>query len=70
MKDYYDFYLKCDVLLLPDDFEKFRNNSLINYRLCPNHYLSAPALSRNAMLIMTKVKLKFLNHKVKPTISI
>ena len=38
MKDYNDFYLKCDVLLLADVFEKFRNNSLKNYRLCPSHY--------------------------------
>ena len=21
MKDYHDFYIKCDALLLPDDFE-------------------------------------------------
>ena len=26
------------------------NNSLKNYRLCPNHYLSAPALSWDAMI--------------------
>ena len=30
MKDYHEFYLKCDVLLLGDVAEKFRNNSSIN----------------------------------------
>ena len=39
MKDYHDLYLKCDILLLADVFEKFRNNSLKNYGLCPRHYL-------------------------------
>ena len=38
MKDYHDLYLKCDVLLLADVFEKFINNSLKNYGLCPSHY--------------------------------
>ena len=57
MKDYQDLYLKCDVLLLADVFEKCRNNSLNNYGLCPSHYLSAPALSWDAMLNMTKVVL-------------
>ena len=42
MKDYHDLYLKCDVLLLADVFEKFRNNILKNYRLCPSNYLSTP----------------------------
>ena len=54
MKDYHDLYLECDVLLLADVFEKFRNNSLKNYGLCPSHYLSAPALSWDAILNMTK----------------
>ena len=31
MKDYHDLYLECDVLLLADVFEKFRNNSIKNY---------------------------------------
>ena len=31
MKYYHDLYLKCDILLLADVFEKLRNNSLKNY---------------------------------------
>ena len=53
-------YLKCDVLLLADVFEKFRNNSLKNYGLCPSHYLRAPGLSWNATLKMTKIKLEII----------
>ena len=43
VKDYHDLHLKCNVLLLADVFEQFRNNSLKNYGLCPSDYLSAPA---------------------------
>ena len=57
MKDYDDLYLKCYVLILPDVFEKFRNNSLKNYGLCLSHYLSAPGLSWDAMFKMTKLSL-------------
>ena len=28
MKDYHDLYVKCDILLLADLFEKVRKNSL------------------------------------------
>ena len=31
MKDCHDLYLKCDILLLADLFEKIRKNSLKNY---------------------------------------
>ena len=62
MKDIYDLYLKCDVLLLADVFEKIRNNSLKNYGLCPSHYLSTPALSWDAMLNMIKLKLELIPH--------
>ena len=33
MKGYHNLYLKCDVSLLADVFEKFRNNSFKNYGL-------------------------------------
>ena len=36
-KDYCKLYLKCDVLLLANAFEKFRNNSVKNYGLYPSH---------------------------------
>ena len=55
-------YLKCDVLLLADVFEKFRNNSLDNYGLCPSHYLSAPALSLDVMLNVSKVELELISN--------
>ena len=60
MKDYYDLYLKCDVLLLANVFEKFRSNSIKNQGLCPSHYLSAPRLSWDAMLKMIKIELKVI----------
>ena len=56
-KDYPDLYLK-NVLLLADVFEKFRNNSLKNYGLCPSHYVSVQALSWDALLNMTKAELE------------
>ena len=43
MKGYHNLYLKCNVLLLADVFEKNRKNSVKNYGLFPSHYLSAPA---------------------------
>ena len=55
MKDYHDLHLKCNVLLLTDVLEKFRNKNLKNYGLCPSHYLSAPGLSWDTMLKLTKL---------------
>ena len=57
IKNYHDLFLKRNVLLLADVFEKNRNNSLKNYGLYPGHYLSAPLLSWGAMFNKTKVKL-------------
>ena len=60
MKDYYGLYLKCDVSLLDDAFEKFRHKSLKNYGLCPSHYLRTPGLSWDVMLKMTKIELELI----------
>ena len=54
--------VKCDVLLLADVFGKVTKNSLKNYGLCSSHYLSAPALSWDALLNMTKVELELIPY--------
>ena len=56
--DYDDHYLKKDVLLLADVFEKFIYTCLKYYGLDPCHYFSAPGLSWDALLNMTGVKLE------------
>ena len=58
MGDYHDHYLKKDVLLLADVFEKFIDTCLKYYELDPCHYFSSPGLSWDAMLKMTGVKLE------------
>ena len=45
MKVSHDWYLKCNVLLLVNVFEKFTNNNLKKYGLCWNHCWSAPAFN-------------------------
>ena len=58
MGDYHDHYLKKDVLLLADVFEKFIKTCLKYYKLDPCHYFHSPGLSWDAMLKMTVVKLE------------
>ena len=45
MGNYHDIYLKTDVLLSTDVFEKFIDMCLKHYGLDPFHYLSSPGLS-------------------------
>ena len=59
--DYYDLYLKTDVLLLIDVFEKFINWSLKYYGLNPCHYFSSPGLNWDEMLKITGIKLELIS---------
>ena len=52
--DYHNLYLKTDVSLLVDVFEKFISTCLDYYELDPCHYFSYPGLSWDTMLKMTK----------------
>ena len=58
MGGYHDHYLKKDVLVLADVFEKFIETWLKFDRIGPCHYFSSPGLSWDAMLKMTDVKLE------------
>ena len=58
MGDYHDDFLKKDVFLSADVFEKFIAMCLNFYRLDPYHYFSSPGLSWDAMLKITGVKLE------------
>ena len=57
MGDYHDLYLKTDVLLLADVFEKFVSTCLDCYGLDPCRYFISPGLSWDAMLKMTGIEL-------------
>ena len=58
MDDYHDHYLKQDVVLLADVFEKFIKTCLKYYELDPCQYFSSPELSWDVMLKMTDAKLE------------
>ncbi|XP_067940274.1 uncharacterized protein [Watersipora subatra] len=58
--DYHDLYLKSDVLLLTDVFESYRELAMVNYGLDPCHYISAPSLTLDACLKITKQELELI----------
>ena len=53
---YHDHYLKKDVMLSADVFEKVISTCVKFYGLDPCHYFSSPGLSWDTMLKMTGVK--------------
>ena len=59
--EYYDLYLKTDVLLLCDMFERFIKTSLEYYCLDTGHNFSSPGLTWDAMLKITKIRLELSN---------
>ena len=60
--EYHDLYLKTDVLLLCDVFEKFIGLCLKDYGLDPCQYFSSPGLSWDAMLKMTGIRPEKINN--------
>ena len=60
IRDYHDLYLKSDVLLLADVFEKFRTTCMKHYKLDPAHYYTSPGLAWDACLKLTSQNLELL----------
>lgn len=61
MLEYAELYMKTDILLLADVFEKFRNTCLNLYELDPAQYYTLPGLSWDAMLKYTRVNIELLS---------
>ena len=59
-REYHDFYLETDVLLLTDVFENFRVVCMKYYGLDPAWYFTSPGLAWDAMLKITKVKMELI----------
>ena len=62
-KAYHDLYLRSDVLLLADFFEKFRKMCMDSYGLDAAHYYTAPGMAWDAALKLTKVKLELFKDE-------
>ncbi|XP_072400684.1 uncharacterized protein [Diabrotica undecimpunctata] len=58
--DYVDLYMKTDILLLADIFERFRSSCLRTYNLDPAHYYTLPDFTWDAMLKYTGQELELL----------
>ena len=57
---YHDMFLKTDVLLLADVFEKFRDTCLQQYKLHPAHFYTALGSAWKATLKITGIELELL----------
>ena len=56
LAEYHDLYVQCDILLLADVFENFRDKCIEICELNPAHFLFAPGLAWQACLKKTKVE--------------
>jgi hypothetical protein len=58
--EFIDLYLKTDVLLLTDCFEKFREANIKNFEIDPCYCFSTPSLAWAAGLNYTKIELELI----------
>ena len=58
--EYHDLYLKTDVILLSNVFEKFRKVCMENYGLDPAHFYTAPGLAWQVCLKKTGITLDLI----------
>ena len=61
MRNYRDLYLKRNILLLVDVFERFTTTCLEYYELEPCHYFSSIGLSWDAIFKMVKIELQLIS---------
>ena len=59
--DYHNLYLKADVLILSDAFEKFRDFFLTNHQIDPAYCYSAPGLTWQCGFKYTDIELDLLS---------
>ena len=60
IQDYMSIYLICDVTLLADIFESYRDFFISKFDLDPAHYVSLPSLSYDCALKYTKCKIDYI----------
>ena len=58
--EYSDYYLRTDVLLLGDAFERFKYLTMVSHKLDPCHFYTTLALTCDAVLKCIMVKLELL----------
>ncbi|XP_060573311.1 uncharacterized protein LOC132731192 [Ruditapes philippinarum] len=62
LQDYHELYLKTDVLILADAFEKFRKFFLKHHEIDPCYCYSAPGLTWQCGLKYTAIELELLTN--------
>ena len=60
LRDYHDHYHLCDVLLLTDVFQNFRQTIYDKHRLDPLHFIILPSLAWASAMKYTNAKLDLI----------